>query len=232
MDSKTLIEKTVKSDALGKTSATRVKDVIIRGFIPRFLSPDSSPAQWLKIIKTSTIDSRRFKQLLFLYACRAHALLRDIVIDIYWPHVFSGSSSIHKDEIRRHILQSAGTTKMPKRWSESQIARVTRGVGRCLTDFELTRKIHNGIREISPYRIFPFTVLFICFEAHTRGIDDNAIIHLTEWKLFGMQQEDIVSELRGIGSSEDYFIFQFAGDLARFTWQYDTMEEFLHAYVG
>ncbi len=83
-------------------------------------------------------------------------------------------------------------------------------------------------KQIRPFRILSGTALYLAHEVHFRSFSDNSILELPDWKLFGLVREDIVRELERL-AGDGHFILQFAGDLLRITWRYQTMEDCLDA---
>lgn len=104
--------------------------------------------------------------------------------------------------------------------------KMTRYLLSALTDFKLTRDLPQGRREIVPYNIQPTTTLYLSHEAHFSGQSDHAVLDHGDWKLFGLNRQAVLEELRKV-AAEGHFIVQFSGDLLRISWKYKTMEECL-----
>jgi hypothetical protein len=115
---------------------------------------------------------------------------------------------------------------MPKNWSEAIKTKMTRYLLSALTDFKLTRNLPQGRREIVPFNIQPTTTLYVAHEAHFAGLSDHAVLDHADWKLFGLDRQGVLEELRKV-AAEGHFIVQFSGDLLRISWKYKTMEECL-----
>jgi hypothetical protein len=108
----------------------------------------------------------------------------------------------------------------------ARFSMMTRYLLSALTDFKLTRDMPQGRREIVPYNIQPTTTLYLAHEAHFSGLSDHAVLDYSDWKLFGLDRQKILEELRKV-ADEGHFIVQFSGDLLRVSWKYKAMEECL-----
>ena len=178
MSAQQLAQVAIAEDLLGKASASRVKDLVYDGFGKRYLRPGEHVASSLKTLVESGVPLATLRQLLFIHTCRQQALLRDSLTDVYWPKSREGRSIITPDEIRGFILSAFGTGRAPRRWSDSIVARLTRLLPKCLTDFGLVGPFRPAGRDILPFRIEDFTVLYLAHEAHFSGAGDTPILFL------------------------------------------------------
>ena len=96
----------------------------------------------------------------------------------------------------------------------------------CFTDFGLTRDRPKSGKEIKPFAILASTTLYLTHEAHFSGQSDHAVLEHPDWKLFGLERQGVLEELRKV-AAEGHFIVQFSGDLLCISWKYKTMEECL-----
>src|SRR5664280_1119101 len=69
MDVTTLNQLALHSGRFQKLTARRLRNLVVEGFAPRFLSANGIPASYLKVLK-ETFTGKEFAQLLFLYTCR------------------------------------------------------------------------------------------------------------------------------------------------------------------
>ncbi len=232
MSGRELAELAVRENVLGKASASRVKDVVLEGFAKRYLRPDESPAATLKALVSAAAGLPRLKQLFLVHTCRNQAVLRDFLTVVYWPLARAGHERVEKAEAMRFLRDAFHSERIAGRWSEPTVDRVAQGIFKCLEDFGLLRKVRAGSREILDFRAEPFTVLHLAYEAHFRGAGDTAILALPDWRWLGMTSAGVVDAFRRVAAATNALIFQYAGDLARFTFPCADMEELAHAYPG
>jgi hypothetical protein len=58
------------------------------------------------------------------------------------------------------------------------------------------------------------------------GVGDNALLTHADWKLFGLEREDVLDEIKRM-SLKGLLIVQAAGDMIRISWKHQSMEALL-----
>jgi hypothetical protein len=59
---------------------------------------------------------------------------------------------------------------------------------------------------------------------HFRGFGDNAILNDDDWKIFGLDRDDVLEVLKRL-SLKGVIVIQSAGDVVRISWSQNNMEE-------
>jgi len=108
------------------------------------------------------------------------------------------------------------------------VERVTRYLLGTLADFELIASNHFGKRQIRPLFIMPETIVFLAYEMHFAGIEDQDIVRCRDWALFGLLPADVIASLEKAATQGHIFI-QHSGALVRVEWKYQNMEDMLDA---
>ena len=103
---------------------------------PRYLIDDAKPATLLKSLR-DPLSRREFEQVLFLYTCRANAILADFVRDVYWAAYSAGRSQVSNEEARAWVVRANQDGKTAHSWSAETIERVAGYLTRCCADFGL-----------------------------------------------------------------------------------------------
>ena len=93
MNATDLYRAALESGQFPGVSARSLRDSIAVGFAPRYLVNDAAPALLLKTAK-ERLATREVEQLFFLFTCRAHRILRDFLLEVYWPAYVAGKESI------------------------------------------------------------------------------------------------------------------------------------------
>lgn len=215
---------------LRRATEKRTRDIISIHIAPRYLKEEAKPARFLKSLIDAGLSAAALNQLFFLYTCRANAILRDFIGQIYWPSFAAGRTTIIKEQALEFIdaAMKGGHITVP--WSVELCDRVGSGLLTCLADFDLAQKGRALTRKIVSFRPFPSTIFYLAHELHFTGMSDDQIMNHPDWQLFGLQPLEVVQELSRL--SPHMLIVQFAGDLLRITWSCSTMEEALHAIAG
>ncbi len=176
-------------------SARRLRNFVSECFAPRLLRDGGSTARHLKLL-LPTLTSREFEQLLFLYACRANAVLPNFVREVYWEAYASGRETVSNADARVFVERANQDGKTVKPWTPSTQARVANGVTGCCGDFRLLARGSRRERRILPFRMEPRVTAFLAYELHFAGSGDNQIVGDRAWSWFGLDRADVVAELK------------------------------------
>ena len=163
MSAAELRDQATRSNALAKASASRVKDIFMEGFAKRSLRPDERPAASLKAFLAAGARLPQLRQLFLLHTLRNQAILRDYLLKVYWPCVQAGRDRVEKAESMQFLRDAFDSEKIPGKWSQPTIDRVTQGIFKCLEDFGLFVKRRIDSRDIADFHIAPLTALYIAY---------------------------------------------------------------------
>ena len=227
MDSNTLNKVALESGHFPNLTARRLHNLIVEGFGYRFLNTIGVSVFYLKILQKH-FTSREFEQLLFLAACRSHSVLFDFVIQIYWNAYSSGRITLSNKDAQDFVIRANQDGKTTSPWADSMIERVSGYLTGTCADFGLLEKGRKSIRKILPYRLESKVFIFILYDLHFAGNGDNSVIIHPEFQLFGMNRDDVLSEIKRL-SLQGWWIAQTAGDVIRISWRYQSMEDLLDA---
>lgn len=231
MEARELTKIAVEHGSLGRISQSRVRDIVQRVFARRFLRPDELPARRLKLILEMELPHTFFRDVLFVYTYRAHTIIYDFLNEIYWPAFFAGREQISGQELRNFILRKAGTDRLPNAWSDSVIARVARHMGKALAAFGFFEQRQSTERMLRHYRISRELFRFLLVEAHIDGVDDARLLDLPDWRVFGLEKPEVIRTAQNSSTAGGSFLFQYSGDIAQFSWNIASMEEFFDELI-
>jgi hypothetical protein len=226
-----LARTTLAQGLLSRSTARRARDLVKTVFARRLLVHDGRPAEYLKYLVEHGADPAVVRQLLLVYAARLHPILRDFIAEAYWPRYAAGAKTLGRAEAERFIENARADARISPPWSAAMTVRVAGYLTGTLADFGLLENVRKSVREIRPYGLLPETALYLAYENHFKGFNDNSLMESPDWKLFGMARGDVVQQL-GRVAREGHFILQYSGDLLRITWRYRTMGECLDVIVG
>lgn len=222
-----LTDRVMESGALGRSSATRTRDLITRVFARRYLTDDGRPAYVLKFLKDQ-VSLSTLKQFMFVYTARQHDILHDFITEVYWPKYGAGVEEIGRDDARSFIEEAHAMGVICPGWSETMMVRVARYLVGTLADFGLLEEGRQSTRWIMPFHIEEPMVTYLAHEIHFDGYNDNSILEHSDWGLFGLMQEDVVRHLEQV-SYDGHFVIQYSGELLRISWEYESLDECLDA---
>jgi hypothetical protein len=222
-----LTDRVMDAGALGRSTATRTRDLTTRVFARRYLADDGRPARVLKDLQ-DRVSLSTLKQFMLVYTARQHDILHDFITEVYWPKYGAGAEQIGRDDARSFIEEAHAMGIVEPGWSETMVVRVARYLVGTLADFGLLEEGRQSTRRITPYHVEDPLVTYLAHEIHFDGYNDNSILEHPDWGLFGLMQEDVVRQLEQV-SSEGHFIVQYSGELLRISWQYESLGECLDA---
>jgi len=223
-----LRDRALAEDILGRHTASRVDDIVSGVFARRFLRPTDRPAQLLRRLLERGPGGALFNDLCLLYAARHDALLRDVIVGVYWPAARRRRLVVNPDDIAAFLSQAEEAGRISPPWSREVRRRVVSGALRTLVDLGLLRGVRRGPREILSYRPADATIVFLAHDLHFAGASDAALVGHEDWALFGLSPGDVTIALDRM-TADGHWIVQAAGSLVRITWKWKSMEEVVDA---
>jgi Putative inner membrane protein (DUF1819) len=170
------------------------------------------------------------RQILFLYTSRANPILMDFITEVYWLRYGAGAQAVTKDEARSFIRRAVGRGRTTTRWAESTIIRVSTYLLGICADYGLLGTMRADARPIIPFRITPVMTSVLAHELHFRGLGDSAVVHHSDWGLFGLEPTDVLQELKRLALRGE-IIVQSAATITQIGWKYKSMEELAHVHA-
>ena len=213
----------LQSGRFPNMSARRVRNLVGECFAPRYLNGNESPARLLKQL-VDVLSIREFEQLLFLFTCRANAILADFVCEVYWSMYSAGRETISNQDARDFVVQANQDGRTSSSWSPTTIRRVSSYLTGCCADFGLLEGGSRSVRRIFPFRMESRVVVVLAYDLHFAGHGDNRVLADPDWALFGLSRDDVLSELKRL-SLKGLFIIQTAGGVTRVGWQCKNIKE-------
>jgi hypothetical protein len=216
---------------LGKATAKRADDVVCKVFAPRFLGDAGEPAALLKDLLHGRNGGRVFSDICLLYAARQDALLRDAIVEVYWPALSQGRLALSTIAVTAWLDHARADGRIPERWSKTVRERVAQGVVRILTDFGLLGPPHRGRRETLNFRPSDGAVVYLAHELHFAGATDAGVVSHRDWALFGLREREVIATMDRL-AGDGWWVVQAAGSVVRITWKYRSMQEVVDALSG
>ena len=214
--------------ALGRASATRISDIVQRGFAQRYLVDRNGPASWLKQLVRSGASRSFLRQVFLIFTARHNQVFHDFVTSTYWRKVAAAAEEITKADARDFLERAVADGRIVPRWSDSQMERVTRYLLGTLEDFQLIGENRLKKRLLRPPTIFPETVRFLAHDLHFAGGDNKQLVEHSDWQLFGLLPADVIAQLEK-EAARGHLQVQNAGQVLRIEWRYANMEQVINA---
>ena len=230
MSATDLLERVNSTGILGKATATRMRDIVMRGFAQRYLCNQGVPAEILKSLVSNQVDKGLLHQILLIYTARHNPVFHDFVTSVYWRKVAMGASALSTADARDFVERAVVSGKVQPPWAESLRVRVARYLLGTLEDFRMVQANRNGTRRINPPSLLPGTAVFLCHDLHFQGIDTNRIPFHADWGLFGINPTEVLQHLDA-AAARGHFQFQNSGAILRIDWQIQTYKHLTDVLV-
>lgn len=230
MNASALYKAALASGQFPNITARRLRNIVVECFAPRYLCDDAIPAFHLKIL-LPTLTSEELYQFLLLFTCRANLILTDFIRQVYWIRYIAGDRALDNEVARTFVQRAVDDGKTVKRWAGSTIRRIAGSLTGCCADYGL---LENGVRSkrrFLPLHLADKLVLYLAYDLHNQGLGDNGLLHHPDWSLFGLEQEDVLAELKRL-SLNGVFVLQFGGGVIRISWKYSDMETICHVLAA
>jgi hypothetical protein len=222
---KDFLNKVIKENYLAKKSDKRIKDIVDIGFYKRYVNNNGNVPAYLSKLKDNYISLNVFRQIFLIYTTRANLILFDFIMDKYWSEINNGTV-IFKNNFAKSFLNEIMKHHFEIKWSESTQNKMSSYLMSALVDFKFIEK--NG--KVIPVFINDITANYLIHELHFNGLSDNQIIGADEWKLFGLDQNEVINIVHRI-SLAGSFLFQYSGDLFKINWKYQSMNELIDGII-
>jgi hypothetical protein len=229
MNGNELFQTALDSGQFPNVSARRLRNIVAECFRPRYMVSGTAVVENLRSLQAG-LPSRAFNQLLFIYTCRANAILADFVREVYWERYAGGYELVSKLDAADFINRAMDDGKTEKRWAESTVKRVGSYLLGACADYGLLGQRSAAGRKINTFRIEPSTVAYLAHDLHFQDMGDNAMIAHPDWQLFGLDAPNVRDELKGL-SLKGFLILQAAGDVTHIGWKHSTMKELVDVLV-
>lgn len=218
-DSKeSFLNRCISHNILNKSTEHRTKDIINLVFYQRYWNVDYQVVKYLKDLRASGLCLEGLKSILYVYTARANQVFFDFVLEL---SELNQNQKINNETSKSFLLRAISSGKAPA-WSDSIIKRVSSYLISCLKDFDLIDR-EGFLKMNHPNQM---VVNYLLHELYFMGLSDGAILKDKVWKLFGLVENDVITEIEKI-SFKGTFIFQYSGEIIRIGWNYHNMDEFL-----
>ena len=219
-----LSERAISHGTFARATARRARNIVAEMFAPRYLAQNDQPAKWLKELVEANLPMDDLAQLFFIYTARAQAVFADFVTEVYWPRYSAGALRLGRSESEGFIYRGLDSGRMQKRWTQSTVRRVSGYILGCCSDFGLLDAASRSDRTIRRFTIRPKVVLYLAHELHFSGLSDAAVVYHHDWRLFGLENHEGLTEVKKL-ANDGHLIVQSSADVVQIAWKYRNMEE-------
>lgn len=213
----------VEGNLLGKTSRSRIADVVEHTLLRRYAPADDRQlARRLRRLVLSDLPRHVTDLILYYHAALSERLLYRTATEVVYEERVRGKIFIDRDDVL-HLLERVEDEGGPE-YSESVRFKIAGATLTALRDFGI---LEGAVKKrIAPVRIAPEVTGYVVFSLKEEGLSANRIVNHPDWKLFLLspaEAEGAVVDASGHG----WFSYHAAGSVRRFDWSLGGIEEFV-----
>jgi hypothetical protein len=215
------LERIAADNLLGKSSRSRLDDVLSRVVRPRFVAPGDHV---LPALRGFTDDHRAFRDACYYEAARADPLLADFAEGPLWEWWEAGRLSVDLADVEGWFDELEQQDHLPA-WTSSVRTRAAQGLLSALRDFGVLSGIAKGHRkEIATPAITPRGFAYVAWREHEQGASSRALASSRVWRRW-LLEPDRVLDLFGQAARLGVLQFSSAGSAVRIDWIASSLQE-------
>ncbi len=224
------VERLLQQNPLASPSRARLRDVIRRTFIPRFVR-SQPPELWrpLEVLERHGWSLELLLPIHYYAAAWAEPLLWDFTTKVMVPRYERGLHEIDTGDVIRFIEESPAERFPRGRWTAEVTMRVARGLLAALRDLGLLSGVIK--KTISPLYLPVPSFAFLAMARHQSGSKGRAVLTDSCWRLFSLTTdavEHFFIEAQQLGLLQ----YHAAGSVIRIDYPVATLEEYAHVLIG
>jgi len=215
----------VESNILGKTTRSRVRDILARVFAPRFLASSLPSATAMKALVEGDAGRDVVERLVLYHAALADDLLYDFASERLMALRDQGHYQVSTGDALAYITGLMDDRLIQPRWSESMAERAAQGLLATCRDTGLLEGAAN--KRFAPVYM-PFEAfVYVAYALNDRGVAGSAVVKHRDWRLF-LLDHDAVERLFIEADGRRVLRYEAAGEVRRIDWTYNSLTEAIH----
>lgn len=213
-DPETNLDRISKENQLGKTSRSRLDDVLDRVIRPRFVAPG---LHVIPAMKGLLADHRAFVEACYFEASRSDALLAGFAEGPLWEWWNEGRTGVTVAETANWLERLATGGRAPS-WTPSVRTRTAQGLLSTLRDFGVLRGLAGSPRkEFAPPSMSPRGFSYVAWREHERGASSHALVYGNVWHRWLLDTPTVLS-MFDQAARLGVLRFSSAGSVVRVDW--------------
>lgn len=215
-----------RENLFGKASRIRVEDVL-RIFRQRYFD-DPEVGSALVLLTRSGVPSTWLDPLLYYYSVKNDLTLRGLILEIVYPKMMSGRTTILVDDVMRQLREWSDGGKTTSAWGEDTVKRIARNSMATLRDYGIFQG--KSTKSISSFYLPIEAFAFLAFEMARSQYSGEQILRSEDWKLFFLPVEG-VERFFLEAHQERLLTYYAAGSIIRLDFPVQTLVEYANVLI-
>jgi len=217
-------QRIVEGNQLTSPSRARLRDVVTRAFIPRFVR-SRPPNFWrpLATFERARWPTSALVPLHYYAAAAVEPILWDFVTEVLAERVSRGQLDVTISDAERFLAAAPANRFQGRRWTRTVTTKVARGLLAALRDFGvLTGAVK---KRIAPLYVPTESFAFLAMVRYQLGRRGGALLHDEMWRLFFLP--DLAVERFFVEAHQRKLLtYQAAGSLVSVSFPAATLEDY------
>lgn len=214
----------IEENLLGKSSRKRMLDLVKNVLARRyFVDATELPGRHILALVRAELPQEVVRDVLYYHAALAEHLLYRVATELLFDLREQGISGVDTLRVARWIREREAAGEVPA-YSEVVLAKVAQSALTALRDFGvLEGKVK---KRIAPLRVPHEVIGYVAYALRDEDLPARRIVQHPDWRLFllnSREAEDAILE----GARHRHYTYSAAGDIRRFDWHYDSLDEYV-----
>ncbi|HEY8743784.1 MAG TPA: BrxA family protein [Chloroflexota bacterium] len=214
-------ERVVTENVLGKTTRSRLRDVLERVFVSRFLTAEAPAIGAAQRLVAQEADSSATAAVLLYHAALTDDLLYDFITQELFDWHEGGRYGVDVGDALSFINRVTAEGLISPPWSEYSRKRAAQGLLATVRDFGLLAGKAN--KHFAP-TFLPFEVfLYVAYHLKDRGVTAARLREHPDWRVFLVSPSEVERQLLE-AHQRGHLRYHAAGGIVRIDWAYPSLE--------
>ncbi len=228
-DAHSFADRVLADNVLGKTTRSRIRDILDKVFARRFLAPGVPPIGAAKALLEHTTNDDVARKVLLFHAALADDLLYDFITQELFALHEAGSYRVDIARTLAFINRLCDEGLISPPWAPYSRLRAAQGILATVRDFGLLQgKLHKSF---APAFLHFDVFIYVAAHLNARGVTAFRLREHTDWRLFLMTTSEIerlLLEAHQLG----FLHYHAAGGIVRIDWLYSTRESVIDGLIA
>lgn len=219
-------QRVVDGNLLGKTSRSRIEDIVDRVLLNRYAPDgDSRVAHHLSLLAKQGVSREILDRLLYYHAALAEHLLYVVATELVYAMRSGGHVRIGTPDVQRFLARLHEEGRAPS-YSDSVAEKLGQAALTTLRDFGI---LEGRVKKrIAVPRVPAEVSGYLCYALHEQGLSAKRVLTHTDWRLFLLHPPEVEGAVLS-AADRGFFMYRSAGDIRRFDFTHDSLEGYVHA---
>jgi hypothetical protein len=220
----------IEENLLGKASRSRAEDVV-KSVLSRRFFPNGSeaPASLIRKLSVAGVPRHVLDLVLYYHSALAEHLLYVAATEHVYELRAIGHDTVPLRPLERFIEELSETGRIESSYTESVVTRLAQHILAAMRDYGILEG--KAQKRIAPIHMPHEVVAYVAYALKDDGLTPLRIARHADWRLFLLHERE-VEDLLLDGSVFGHFTYRSAGDVKRFDWTHDSLEDYVDAIAG